>query len=186
MKKGSINGLSIASLGTALDSVEKALKDLRAAIKTTSESGSAPRSNMPPVAAKAIAVAKDTAKMLSEPRVERILRRAIPMHTMGLVGIPNGTRIHTTVRMSGRAGGDQRTVRAVVKDGKVFVDGRSRGFDNLTQARRAAENVAGRARSNIKQASGPQAWKVTATGQTVEQFRVSPQRTRMVQTEMKL
>lgn len=105
---------------------------------------------------------------------------------LGLKGLPNGTKMHTTVRMGSRASGESRSVSAIVKNGMLYIDGRTRGFTNLTKARRAAEAVAGRAATSMKYSSGTQSWRVTRTGQTVEQFRKAPGAPRLVQAELPL
>lgn len=91
----------------------------------------------------------------------------------GTADLPDGLQLYTVVRMERKAAGQKRRVQATVRGGQVFVDGRRNGFNRLSKALESARGVAGKADRKCAGSCGTRAWRLSSTGETVEEFRRS-------------
>lgn len=94
-------------------------------------------------------------------------------HKHGTSDLPDGLQLYTVVRMERKAAGQKRRVQATVRGGQVFVDGRRNGFSKLSKALESARGVAGKADRKGTGACSTRAWRLSSTGETVEEFRRS-------------
>ena len=92
-------------------------------------------------------------------------------YTHGVSDLANGTKIHTNVRMKGRASGEKRVVKAVVKNGKIYLVGRPRGYNTLARALYAARGVAGKADREYSTTPPTSAWYISDNGCTISHYR---------------
>ena len=92
-------------------------------------------------------------------------------YTHGITDLATGTKLHTTVRMKGRAAGEKRVIKAVVKDGKIYLVGRPRGYASLSRALTAARGAAGKADREYSTTPPTSAWYITDAGCSISHYR---------------
>lgn len=91
------------------------------------------------------------------------------LHTHGLADLPDGTEMFTVVRTKKNGVTHRHRVKAEVKNGKIYIDGKARGIGKLSKAIDSARSmVPGRVVSTV---GGTRAWKISSTGETVEEYR---------------
>lgn len=92
-------------------------------------------------------------------------------YTHGITDLASGTKLHTNVRMKGRAAGEKRVIKAVVKDGKIYLVGRPRGYTSLSRALTAARGAAGKADREYSTTPPTSAWYLTDVGCSISHYR---------------
>lgn len=92
-------------------------------------------------------------------------------YTHGITDLATGTKLHTNVRMKGRAAGEKRVIKAVVKDGKIYLVGRPRGYASLSRALTAARGAAGKADREYSTTPPTSAWYISDVGCSISHYR---------------